>query len=134
MTDYVLICPVCGDTQFHWEEGVNGDPILNCKSCGYDGSMDKKLIAKLSIDFGENCGTYAASCDDNSFITATNQTSTYVDCWYKCGGVAKVTVNAKSGYHLDHWELDGVNKGSDNPITNITMDKDHILVAVIVAD
>jgi hypothetical protein len=48
---------------------------------------------------------------------------------YDEGASVQVTAIANTGYKFDHWELDGVNVGSVNPIT-ITMDKDHTLLAV----
>ena len=45
----------------------------------------------------------------------------------------EVAVNAIPwiGYSFDHWELDGVNAGSNNSV-DILMDKDHTLIAVFV--
>jgi len=48
---------------------------------------------------------------------------------HKEGIVVEVTAIADSGYVFDHWELDSVSFGSDNPI-NVTMDADHRLHAV----
>jgi hypothetical protein len=50
---------------------------------------------------------------------------------YEINTDATVTAIADSGYTFDHWELDGANVGSDNPI-NVTMDSDHTLHAIFV--
>jgi len=50
---------------------------------------------------------------------------------YTEGTIVTVTAIADSGYTFDHWELDGANVGSDNPI-NVTMDSDHTLHAIFV--
>ncbi|MEM3459544.1 MAG: cohesin domain-containing protein [Candidatus Bathyarchaeia archaeon] len=42
-----------------------------------------------------------------------------------------VTAIADSGFTFDHWELDGSDAGSDNPIS-VTMDDDHILHAIFI--
>lgn len=47
---------------------------------------------------------------------------------YDAGTDASVQANPDTYYFFDHWELDGINVGSDNPI-NITMDKDHAIQA-----
>jgi len=43
--------------------------------------------------------------------------------------VVTVTAIADTGYVFNHWELDGVDVGTENPI-NVTMDADHALHAV----
>jgi len=48
---------------------------------------------------------------------------------YSAGTEATVTVTPEENYHVDHWELDGENAGSQNPIA-ITMDANHTLHAV----
>jgi hypothetical protein len=48
---------------------------------------------------------------------------------YNEGAVASVSSTPASGWKLDHWELDGVNVGSANPIS-VTMDSDHSLTGV----
>jgi subtilisin family serine protease len=47
---------------------------------------------------------------------------------YPNGTVANVKATPNADYTFDHWELDGVNVGSTNPIT-ITMDANHTLHA-----
>jgi hypothetical protein len=51
------------------------------------------------------------------------ETYTYVN-----GTVAQVTAIPEANYVFDHWELDGANIGSDNPIT-VLMDSNHTLKA-----
>jgi len=48
---------------------------------------------------------------------------------YNEGTVVSVTALPDSSYILDHWELDGVDVGSANPIS-VTMDSDHTLHTV----
>jgi hypothetical protein len=48
---------------------------------------------------------------------------------YSYGTNVEVTAIPYSGYEFDHWELDGVNKGSVNPIF-VLMNPDHALHAV----
>lgn len=48
---------------------------------------------------------------------------------YNEGNVATVTAIADSGYFFHHWELDGANAGSTNPI-QVTMNTNHSLRAV----
>jgi len=48
---------------------------------------------------------------------------------YEAGTYASVQAIPDAYYTFDHWELDGLNAGSSNPIT-VTMDKDHTLHAV----
>jgi hypothetical protein len=78
-----------------------------------DGTVEITIFYTLSIT-ATICGTTSPSPGDYT---------------YKMGTV--VNVRAIPHYEFDHWELDGVNIGSANPIT-ITMDSDHILHAVFV--
>jgi len=48
---------------------------------------------------------------------------------YSAGTEATVAATPEENYHVDHWELDGENAGSQNPIA-ITMDANHTLHAV----
>jgi len=48
---------------------------------------------------------------------------------YPAGSNVNVQALPNTGYYLDHWELDGANIGSSNPIT-ITMNSNHNLHAV----
>ncbi len=48
---------------------------------------------------------------------------------YSSGTNVPVTANPDTGYIFDHWELDSMNVGSDNPYT-VTMNDDHALHAV----
>lgn len=67
-------------------------------------------------------------------ITATvgGTTSPYLGKeTYTAGTETNVTAYPESGYSFDHWELDGEDIGSDNPV-RIVMDSDHLLLAVFV--
>lgn len=73
---------------------------------------------------------YQAKC--NLTITATTGGTTDPspgDYSYWNGTAANVTSLPSLGYALDHWDLDGANVGSPNPIT-VTMDADHALHVV----
>jgi parallel beta-helix repeat protein len=60
---------------------------------------------------------------------ATNPTpGTYT---YSQGQNVSVQAIPDTGYILDHWELDGANIGTANPI-NVTMNADHMLHAVFI--
>jgi hypothetical protein len=48
---------------------------------------------------------------------------------YSAATMANVTAAPNTGYYFDHWELDGVDVGSTNPIT-ITMNTNHTLEAM----
>jgi hypothetical protein len=50
---------------------------------------------------------------------------------YESGTVVSVTAIPAANYAFDHWELDTVNIGADNPV-DITMDANHALHAVFV--
>jgi hypothetical protein len=51
---------------------------------------------------------------------------------YDCGSYAVVSAVADVCYVFDHWELDGVPVGSDNPIS-VLMNDDHTLHAVFLS-
>lgn len=53
--------------------------------------------------------------------------------WYDAGTIVSVTAIPDTYYLFDHWELDSVNIGSDNPY-NVTMDTAHTLHAVFVQE
>jgi hypothetical protein len=53
------------------------------------------------------------------------------DYVYSINSTVQVKATAFAGYRFDHWELDGVNVGSANPIS-VVMDADHTLTAVFV--
>jgi hypothetical protein len=79
-------------------------------------------------------GTYTAYYDVMYTLTirtttggTTNPTPDTYNYWP--GAVVNVTAIADTYYNFDHWELDGVNIGADNPI-NVTMNTDHTLHAV----
>jgi len=48
---------------------------------------------------------------------------------YPVNATVQVIATSEANYVFDHWELDGVNVGSDNPYV-VLMDKDHTLKAV----
>lgn len=48
---------------------------------------------------------------------------------HPCGNVTEVLAIPNAGYLFDHWELDGFNVGSSNPIS-VTMDQNHTLRAI----
>lgn len=48
---------------------------------------------------------------------------------YPVGTVVEVTATPYAGYYLDHWQLDGDNVGSSNPVS-ITMNANHTLNAI----
>jgi parallel beta-helix repeat protein len=50
---------------------------------------------------------------------------------FDAGTEVDVTASPEAGWTLDHWELDGVDVGADDPYT-VTMDMDHTLTAVSV--
>jgi len=52
---------------------------------------------------------------------------------YITGTEATVTAIPEAGYSFDHWELDEINIGSDNPV-DVLMDNNHMLTAVFVDD
>jgi len=52
---------------------------------------------------------------------------------YITGTEATVTAIPEAGYSFDHWELDGIGIGSDNPV-DVPMDNNHTLAAVFVDD
>jgi len=52
---------------------------------------------------------------------------------YITGTEATVTAIPEAGYSFDHWELDGISIGSDNPV-DVPMDNNHTLAAVFVDD
>ncbi|MEM3694320.1 MAG: hypothetical protein QXI39_09915 [Candidatus Bathyarchaeia archaeon] len=54
------------------------------------------------------------------------------DYWYGSGSSVSVrAITCTEAVRFDHWELDGVNVGSQNPYT-VTMNAPHNLVAVFV--
>jgi hypothetical protein len=58
---------------------------------------------------------------------STNPTSGVYN--YTTGALAEVTANASAGYSFDHWILDGLQAGADNPIS-VPMCKNHTLEPV----
>ncbi|MBU1877239.1 hypothetical protein KKA72_02790, partial [Patescibacteria group bacterium] len=62
----------------------------------------------------------------NDFGGTTNPTPGIYQ--YQENNEVQMTAYPLSGYSFEYWELDGVNQGSDNPITFL-MDKDYILKA-----
>ena len=62
--------------------------------------------------------------------TTTPNPSTYT---YVSGTEVTVTAIPEEGYSFDHWELDGINIASANPV-DILMDNNHTLLAVFVDD
>jgi predicted RNA-binding Zn-ribbon protein involved in translation (DUF1610 family) len=143
-TNTKIVCPMCGDYNIHIynKKASNGDYIshtVRCLSCGYDDSMSEKIVKILRIKIQGSGGSFFMTSkitDDsnsigyfyeidwtNSYYWLNNGTFTNNDFFYGSWG---------SGKHLDHFELDGVNVGATIP--DFTMNKDHTLVAVIVAD
>jgi len=53
--------------------------------------------------------------------------------WYDTGTIVSVTATPDTYHLFDHWELDSIDVGSDNPY-NVTMDTAHTLHAVFVQE
>jgi hypothetical protein len=81
--------------------------------------------ANTPLDFVFNPVTHTLTIDTTTGGTTSPSPSTYT---YAEGTVVTVQANSAMGYYFDHWELDGINVGSTNPI-KITMDADHTLTA-----
>lgn len=75
------------------------------------------------LDFTFNPVTHILTINTTTGGITTPVPSTYI---YNEGAIATVQANPAAGFYFDHWELDGVNIGSTNPI-QITMDADHTL-------
>jgi hypothetical protein len=73
---------------------------------------------------------YSVKCDLTITTTSGGTTNPAPDTYtYWFGNVVSVTAIPYSGYLLDHWELNGINVGSTNPIS-VTMNLNHVLHAV----
>jgi len=79
--------------------------------------------------------TVTANYTTQYYLTLTATTGGVTDppssAWYDAGTTVSVTAIPDTYYLFDHWELDSVNVGSDNPY-NVTMDTAHTLHAVFV--
>jgi hypothetical protein len=63
--------------------------------------------------------------------TVGSGTTSVSSGWYDAGETVSMTAQPSAGWRLDHWELDGVDVGDDNP-RSVTMDADHTVTAVFV--
>lgn len=101
--------------RFHWElEGYTGNDFIT--------NIDLVQVFPLtgqSIQF--TLTVLPTTNGDLSFNVGS-----YI---YDIGSEVTVTASPSQGYKLEHFELDGVNVGSQNPYT-ITMNQDHTLGAI----
>jgi len=97
-----------------------------------------------ALGYGQDSDITGVPVDDNDRVPATftltisassGGTTTPPPGVYSCatfgGLVINVSANPYANYFFDHWELNGVNVGSTNPI-NVTLDRNLDLHAVFV--
>jgi hypothetical protein len=97
-----------------------------------------------ALGYGQDSDMTGVPVDDNDRVPATftltisassGGTTTPPPGVYSCatfgGLVINVSANPYANYFFDHWELNGVNVGSTNPI-NVTLDRNLDLHAVFV--
>jgi|GEM_PF-3302838 len=120
----------------HTFTGLTGTPNITVPSADLDshpfnqwGNGETDTTITITSD-----GTYTAyygiaySLTITTTIGGTTNPSPGTQI-YCTGTMVNVTAIPDSGFYIDHWELDGFNVGSQNPII-VTMNSDHTLHVV----
>jgi cell wall-associated NlpC family hydrolase len=123
----------------HTFTGLTGTHTFTVPSSDANGHPFKQWsTGSTSTTITVSSGTYTAYYQAVTYYSLTISTSTGGTTnpspgtySYQAGTVVTVTAIPDANYKLDHWELDGNNIGSANPIS-ITMNTNHNLHAVFI--
>jgi|GEM_PF-5244498 len=126
---------------YNYEEGFEVPVIAIADSCysfdhwELDGvGIGSKNPTSVLMDEDHNLHAVFVQDSYNLTITTTSggTTNPVPDSYvYTCGSNVPLTADPDASYLFDHWELDGIDIGSENP-TSVLMDEDHNLHAVFV--
>ncbi|MDH5374480.1 MAG: DUF5711 family protein [Candidatus Bathyarchaeota archaeon] len=108
-----------------------GFVIFECRDADVKWFFDSTLHPSyLSIPASTELVHYSLTTTTTTGGTTTPSPGTHT---YITGTEATVTAIPEAGYSFDHWELDGISIGSDNPV-DVLMDNNHVLTVVFVDD
>jgi len=116
--------PVGNGTDYIFTSWTNGDGLTGPVGTYTTPSSSQTITAKY-------LKKYQLTIEVNNLAMGTTnpELGSY---YYDSGTDVQVTANPNSGYDFVHWQLDGGNASSQNPIT-VTIDRAHTLRAIFCA-
>ena len=114
--------------EFNTEDSVTGNDLRYTFEQWNDGNLNCNRTILITSD-----KTYTARMKKEFKVETASEPSGLVTItgagWYEAGTVKTFTAPEAAGYSFDHWEIDGANYGSSNPI-DLTIDSPKKVTAV----